>query len=358
MDAGLVHVGYSSYVRSSVQHTKQLQGSQWLWTTFEAALFTNLLAVLVIVSLTRLFKIILRIYARIAASREAKRTAAITLESDARAPDTLSLRSDFAAHPGERRDHSIFYDPDVAHDSNPASVGWHGLLDFVTESRYGAIRLGEDNENSHGQRSKQRLVSLLKVLLSFSFYVAIVVCALLTSFLATDNVALSAVPDCGVYMPKTTNWADQWSNALPYETALQEDSAHLAKRCYNATRSIDGCDLLMSPAIKYEIQHNASCPFTEDSMCYYGAQGAISFSTGEVDARALGINAPRTFTFRRNTACSPLNMSSSYIRELKYSNSFEYTYGSSPQNSGLYRDNTWKTHNTSWRGDDPYFIVQ
>jgi hypothetical protein len=81
------------------------------------------------------------------------------------------------------------------------------------------------------------------------------------------------------------------------------------------------------------------CPFQD--MCYGGSETAFTLFTQPVNSRVIGINAPKTYEFRRSATCSPLNMNDTFIHKTSKDGelTFRYNYGVSP----VFGNATWET---------------
>ena len=230
----------------------------------------------------------------------------------------------------------LFAFPEEARDEKSLEgKGWHAFLEFLRKLRPGAIQLGTDPSANEVRlpldKDRWKKLSLLFVgaVSYFGFYVGVLLCGIFTARLATDSIAPSASPTCGVFVPPMDDPAITYNVSSPYEFKTQVDSAVWAQRCYHAEHGADGCNLFLQQSIRYDTKHNASCPFAE-YMCYGGRSSSISFSTGAVSVRALGINMPKTYEFERNTTCSPLNMNGTYIKLHKNGSEYRFTYHYGP----------------------------
>ena len=220
------------------------------------------------------------------------------------------------------------------------SRGWHALLEVVQDLRRGAVRLPGAGQLNTG-RSNHVGPRLLKVSAYLGTFVGILICGILTAQLASDSSALSASPDCGIYLPSnTSDLEDTYQINKPYESDAQLDSANWAHNCFHTEDGADGCNFFAQQSISYTVEHNASCPFP-DYMCYGGSSSALAFSTGAVNAREIGVNAPRTWEFERNTTCSPLNMNETFIRLSR--NGSEYTFSYYYGTTDVFEDHSWET---------------
>lgn len=187
------------------------------------------------------------------------------------------------------------------------------------------------------------------------FYLAILVCGVVTAYLATDNTALSAHPNCGTYYPNAINYDELLFITNPYESAIQDDSANWARTCYGAEPGADGCNDFVNQEIPFTVQ-NSSCPFPDASMCYENGTSSVQFTTGAVSGSIIGVNAPQVFEFNRTSTCSPLNMNRTFIKLFDKTGSkstFRYYYG----NSGTWEDASWESVRHGDIGEAPTYLI-
>ena len=217
--------------------------------------------------------------------------------------------------------------------STPESLGWHKILDAISRMLPGATRL-QMGHYSRWRVRKHIVVHLITGIALLLFWIAIQVCGVMPSLIATDSIALSEHPNCGVYFPNATDDREMFSISREYE------SITWAQSCYGPAEGSDGCDLLLQDSIPKSVEESVRCPFGEH-MCHGGSNSAVRFSTGPVDARTIGINTPHRYEFQRSTTCSPLNMNESYVRLSRGDGglAFDYYYGGSV----VYGKASWNT---------------
>ncbi|KAI9852075.1 MAG: hypothetical protein M1838_001872 [Thelocarpon superellum] len=294
-------------------------------TDVGADVFTQFLGILVVVALTRLFRIGFRIR-DLAATYRARQA----LEN----PPEESLDGP----PPESPSTPSFQDSFETVKTGPDSHGSENLLESLSliERRFG-FRLFTSGPSLLGGTAPmetptgwQISKSVLATLVYFGAYIVVILLGVFTARVKTNNTALSSDPKCGVYY-----------NPLPtaalYYHQAELESAHLAQDCYGEEEGADGCNLFVSQSIDYQT-YNASCPFAPD-LCLEDAGPAVQYSTGPVSGAKLGINAPQVLEFERNTTCSPLNMNESYVTLVRNGNTktYQYNYGTVP----LYHNHTW-----------------
>jgi hypothetical protein len=90
---------------------------------------------------------------------------------------------------------------------------------------------------------------------------------------------------------------------LQYVTQDAIQAFRWASQCYG--QQSDLCDTFIVPALPYDIDRNASCPF-DDKICR-AANNNLLLDTGAIDSKAhLGFNAGPHFTLHYQTHCAPL----------------------------------------------------
>jgi hypothetical protein len=315
-----------------------MAGRQWLVTPFFALAWTNALAILVTVALGRAFRIFIRI------------------------------RALHNAPPAGQPPW-----PGHAERNTAEGRGWHELLEGVrnvvtlgnvqvpyvppTTTRGIVTRFLRQLPGQLGRYWRSIATGFGYILL----FVAFQTCGVFTTiYLQTDGLALSDHPDCGTYFPrpKAGDSLGLKNATTLYEFDVQSDSAALVRNCYNADGKPDGCSFFLNQSIAYDVS-DAACPF-DDELCFGGDAVPVRFSTGAVDARIIGINAPKTFEFNRTTVCSPLNMNTTYIREREKKSTdckwtFDYFYG--PAAGGAQGTSTWTSYRYGGIGDAPTYDV-
>ena len=84
------------------------------------------------------------------------------------------------------------------------------------------------------------------------------------------------------------------------------------KQWYGAKTGADGCNFFINQSIAHTEENEARCPFAED-ICALGHRSAFTLDTGITDIRAIGINSPLRYQFRRRTTCAPLKADSKIL---------------------------------------------
>ena len=311
-------------------------GNQWLFTSHAAKVWLSFLAILLTVAIARLFKAILRVdalaaeHAELPEARTEENGVMLASISDISPIPWMSKTMNCVLADNAQGGQLLFALPEEArHEKSLEGKGWHTFLEALRKSKPGDIQLPTDTSPSDAdtreiEGKRWKLFWLFLVSISyFGFYIGVLICGISTAGLGTDSTALSASPKCGVHRPPLGDPALSLNLSTPYEFRTELDSALWAQRCYHAEEGADGCNSFLQQSIPYTTKHNATCPFA-DYMCHGGKESAISFSTGAISARALGINMPKTYEFERTTTCSPLNMNDTYIR--LHQNGSEYTF--------------------------------
>ena len=128
-----------------------------------------------------------------------------------------------------------------------------------------------------------------------------------------------------------TDYAAALRITRPYQRDVELESALYAAKCYHAPENADGCNFFRYQSIPTAtVENDVECPF-RGGMCHLGSKSALKLSTGKVDSQTIGVNAPKRYTFERNSTCAPLNMNASFIslHEADNMNIIRYHYGAS-----------------------------
>ncbi len=232
----------------------------------------------------------------------------------------------------------------------PEAIAFHKLSEMIQSWREGRIQL--DGPNGPQNRPPVARTVLLAVLLIATF-AGFLTCGVVTAYLATDSKALSSSSRCGLYVPAPNG--SQVEHAMgPFAFQAQLDSSQLAENCYDKASGADGCNFFVQQSIPYT-HSDAACPFP-DGMCHENMSSASHFSTGPIDAAAVGVHAPQTFEFQRNTTCVPLNGNETYISTTGTNGTYTHTYNYGSSNGLPF---TWQTtthdSNLEWQ---PYYLVK
>ena len=144
------------------------------------------------------------------------------------------------------------------------------------------------------QQPAEIALSLLLSAIFIGFFVAQSSGSVLSAKIISDGAALSTSPRCR------------------YSSVTADDARFggyndYSERCYRSPLGADGCTLFYNQSISYTEQASDKCPFSNSSgnRCTEGIHAPITFDTGFVDAKCLGINAAKRHKFRRQTTCTP-----------------------------------------------------
>ncbi len=257
-------------------------------------------------------------------------------------------------------------EPTVLHDEAdgarrapmaPEARALHIFSETIQEIRHERIegRLRLDGNTAPDIRPHRKPLSprVVKIILFIITYVGFLACGVVTAYLATDSKALSRNSGCGLYVSASNS--SQSQGALgPFAFQAQLDSAQLAESCYHTTSGADGCNFFVQQSISYT-PSDGWCPFI-DGMFHENMSSASHFSTGPTDAATVGMHAPKTFQFQRNTTCAPLNGNQTYISTSAKYGIYTHTYNYGSSNGFPF---TWqmRTHdsNLEWQ---PRYLVE
>ena len=199
-------------------------------------------------------------------------------------------------------------------------------------------------------KSVTAVVLLSSVL--FGFFIVVTIASILSAKISSGRAAVSSSSECGIW------WFDDDKGGE--EAAYRDDlhkywqearSGQYARNCYNSalpSASPITCDSFYQQKIGFKTRRDQLCPFRSLGLCAKGEKGpfsAIEFDTGLIDASTIGVNAPVTHKLRRRTACSPLNMSSEYIKSIPIvddtananATAYEYYYGATKRAKYTFR---------------------
>jgi hypothetical protein len=227
-----------------------------------------------------------------------------------------------------------------------------------------------EGDNSTSSRIRRRLkgfwqnleniwTNLVQTLLGFIFsgtiFILIAAAATAVIHLELDNAALLASPTCGLWLgPEGGSWPNTGLYAL---SKTEEQTALYYRNCYEAD-SPQECSLFLDKKLYWKMTDNDECPFQGD-VCLLGNNSALTFDTGYVDTKQLGLNLPqaRRPYFRRRTSCAPvatIGYIESKVRGL-YTHT-RYFYG--PDTAG--HEHTWNEIQVDWDhsfGANTYQVV-
>jgi hypothetical protein len=120
--------------------------------------------------------------------------------------------------------------------------------------------------------------------------------------LIMESAVLSNNPDCGYWVRNSSSLGP---SPTGHDYLREVEALAYAKKCYHALPGADGCNAFLTQALPYTNSSNQLCPF-EPSLCSGGEFSAFTLDTGPVSSKALGINVPVGYSFRRATTCSPI----------------------------------------------------
>jgi hypothetical protein len=257
--------------------------TQFLCSSSNATLWTNALGIIAAITIARLFRLLLRLYKVYLGTQETVHTA-------------------------------------------PEEFLWHPLLDWRRERQGGAIMLYGPESDTRRINGRAPLKMLLKVVLPAVSYFSILACITLTASLATDSTALSDHAACGIYQDSANSSDEASLKAVAFNAELE--SAALTEKCFNTDAGADGCNFFLQQSIPYQVS-SAPCPFRDATMCSVADSQIVHFSTGAINARAIGINTAMRMQFSRDTTCSPITVNETFAeaKTLNGSLVFYYYYG-------------------------------
>lgn len=208
------------------------------------------------------------------------------------------------------------------------------ILQESDSSRDAFMRLGSWLiHQGHQQWKSPAAYVVVIVTVLFGVFVALTVAGVFSAKIQSDKVGLSSSSQCGIWRPDEKAGVDVADREDLRSYTEEAQASQYARNCYgpqDQSKTLS-CGYFYKESIKFTTTDDQECPFMSPEMCLGGFYSAITFDTGKIDASALGINAGQRHMFRRKTTCSPLNMSTDYIKESSRAvvdSGFDYYYGS------------------------------
>lgn len=163
-----------------------------------------------------------------------------------------------------------------------------------------------------------------------------------------DGAARLASDKCGLWLFEGDKRSEAATRARMLDLEKEERAAQFAEDCYgNSGLASSRCKVLYRPTLPVsKAIYTNDCPFAPN-ICYMNQ--TVTFETELTDAKALGINSPKTPKFRRTTSCTPLSMGDDYIRNTTVNNitTYTYHYGNKTE-GGRFIDYTYSTEGDPW----------
>lgn len=187
-----------------------------------------------------------------------------------------------------------------------------------------------------GARHRTGLL-LFDVLVLGVFVVWVVLDIVFAARLSSDTAALWKSDRCGVWKFDADRAGEGAATRADVRDRGREARAGTyAKRCYDqpagggddSSLPPMGCGFFCQPAIAFTNSTSYACPFGEPNICAPESP-SITFDTGLVDARQIGVNDGSPYRFRRTATCAPLNTGEPFVRSEveKGTKTFYYHYG-------------------------------
>jgi hypothetical protein len=203
----------------------------------------------------------------------------------------------------------------VVGSRSPDSAAWDIVVVVIKTLRETVIRLGGGGGGGSEASPRQRLLDFWQnirnnlgelgslgiwLLFSVSAFLGLSIGPTFVSYLQSDSLALSASPTCGRWQSNgsTRDMIFAWNQA-------EEQAASYYRSCYEASPSIKECNLYADNGILSQKTDHDDCPFLGD-VCLLGPKSAVTFDSGYLDARTLGVNTRRRLFYRRKNTCAPL----------------------------------------------------
>lgn len=185
--------------------------------------------------------------------------------------------------------------------------------------------------------------------------IAYVILSTFITSLPSEKLARSGSSECGLWgLRDDANDAAQDADALVQ--GQKETRAGLyARNCYGRQSSpdLDQCALFAESKIEFDMHTDQECPFVNSTYCASTGFTAVRFSTGNIDATEVGLNAQRAPKLRRTSICVPLNLDGGFVNRLSHI-AGHWGYDLGPVESKEY----WSDYTFVQSGDPFYYDVR
>lgn len=137
-------------------------------------------------------------------------------------------------------------------------------------------------------------ISIILSVILIGLFVAETSGNILSARIVSDAIAQIHSSNCSIVPP--------WE--VKYDPPNYQASRY-AQKCYDAPLGSDGCNDFYNQSIGFIERSNDACPFS-GNVCAQGRYSALTFDTGYVHAKTIGLNVAQMFYLRRSTTCAPL----------------------------------------------------
>ena len=192
---------------------------------------------------------------------------------------------------------------------------------------------------------------LTGMILLFAICIGLQVMAICSNHIIRGTAATLRNGQCAYSLVRWESGWDWLHEATPsdFYTGLTNSAIAYSKACHSANSTATQCQDLLTPTIPYDTTSDDDCPFPAQDLCKLGRKSALTFDTGFLDAKIIGINTASHFEFRRRSTCAPVMDNDTYVHIQDVGPNkvrIEYLYGRNVPGSSRSRP---LIHETSFR---------
>jgi hypothetical protein len=198
------------------------------------------------------------------------------------------------------------------------------------------------------KRTTDKLCLSLFTTIVVTLAVGLIVGGYCLTNIRVDGAARLASEKCGLWLFEGENRSEAATRARMLDLEKEERAAQFAEDCYGRPSiAVSRCKVLRQPRLPGAAPiYTNKCPFAPE-ICLRNQ--SVTFDTGLIDAKVLGINSPRMPKFRRSTTCTPLTMAYPFVQNTTSNGTTTYTYHYGTKTEGTQTsDQTYTTVGDPW----------
>jgi hypothetical protein len=164
--------------------------------------------------------------------------------------------------------------------------------------------------------------------LFFAIFICLQIIAICASTIVLSGTAEMKNPHCGAWEADSLSNMSVIARIQDLNTDVMFKAVSYAENCYEASSQSEECSFFYSSRVPFKEDHNAPCPFQD--LCYSRNSSVYHLDTGYTSSRILGINEKDAAEFRMQRTCAPLRPDPKYVKVINIdhdSNRVEYHYG-------------------------------
>jgi hypothetical protein len=164
--------------------------------------------------------------------------------------------------------------------------------------------------------------------LFFAIFIGLQIVAICASTIILSGTAEMKNPHCGAWEADILSNMSVAARIQDLNTDAVFKAVSYAEKCYEASPQSEECSFFYSSRVPFKEDHNAPCPFQD--LCYSKNSSVYHLDTGYTSSRILGINEKDVAEFRMQRTCAPLTPDPKYVKVTNIdhdSNRVEYYYG-------------------------------